>query len=1038
MKYKHISASPIRFSFILMICLFVQSGIKSYADSVPTGEKLEYGFKNPPVSSKSGVYWYFMDGNLSKEGITKDLESMVRVGISHAIFMEVNVGVPRGKVDMLSPKWKDIFKHMLCECERLGVQLTLGGGPGWAGSGGPWVKPEKSMQHLVSSTTIVTGPGTKSISLPKPDPKDPFFKDAQFTPEQRQQRLEFYKDVAVLAFPSPEGIDSLPDTDEKALYYRAPYSSQYGVKQYFPMQASYPDAIGSTVALDGIIDLTSRLKPNGNIEWEVPAGKWTIMRFGARNNGSTTRPAPTPGVGFESDKLDSTALFHHLESFVGELLRSTGFRKRSPDSSSGGLTMLHIDSWEMGSQNWTQKFRMEFQTLRGYDPQPFYPAYSGVIIGSRELSERFLWDMRKTVQELIARNHSGYMREYAHRHGLGLSIEPYDMNPIADLELVSTADVPMCEFWSVGYGYNTTFSVTEATSVAHLRGQPIVPAESFTALGDGWYQHPSRMKNQTDWALAAGVTRFMFHTFQHQSLADSIRPGMTMGGIGVNWNRGQTWWEMGKAYHDYLSRSQYLLQQGRTVSDILYFCPEGNPHTFRAPVSAYEWNPEAPSEAFYTMDGHNKRFSSVEYTGIGLLPDKKGYAFDACPPGLLYEASVKDGRIVFPGGAEYRMLVLPHFETMTPEILRKIKELVYDGATVVGMPPKKSPSLENYPQCDREVASLVKELWGSDLVPFTTEERRVGKGRIIWGEDLVRKQENLYPDYNYTAQILKRMDLPEDFTADGNIRYTHRTLDGCDIYFVSNRTDKPVSTDCIFRVEKKIPELWDPATGEVRELKYYISNEKQTTVPLQFDINQGFFVVFRKSGSAASGGRNFPLLEVFRILDKPWNVSFDPRWGGPVKTTFDRLIDWSTSKNEGIKYYSGTAVYEQSFDIGNPSGKEFYLDLGEVHVMAKVWINGKEAGTVWTYPWHINITGYVKPGENELKIEVVNLWVNRMIGDDYLLYDGIRHGQWPDWIDKGTPHTRTRYTFSTFNPYNRNTPLSRSGLKGPVRIMQIK
>ncbi|MDR1098584.1 MAG: glycosyl hydrolase [Tannerella sp.] len=1030
------------FFFLIMTCLLIQCGsVSSYSDRNSTGKELEEGFKNPPVSAKSGVYWYFMDGNLSKEGITKDLESMVRVGISHALFLEVNVGVPRGRVDMLSPEWKDIFKHMVSECERLGVQLALGGGPGWAGSGGPWVKPEESMQHLVSSATIVEGPGVQTIRLAKPDPKEPFFKDAQFTPEQRQQRLAYYKDVAVLAFPVPERADRPDDTDERALYYRAPYSSQYDVKQYLPMQASCPDATDApdaTVAMDKITDLTSRMKPDGSIEWEVPAGKWTVMRFGARNNGSTTRPAPTPGVGFESDKLDTTALSHHLEAFTGELFRSAGIRKRTQASPSGGLTMLHMDSWEMGSQNWTPKFREEFQSRRGYDPQPFYPAYAGVIVGSRELSERFLWDMRKTVQELIARNHSGYMREYARRYGLKLSIQPYDMNPIADLELAVTADVPMCEFWSVGYGYNTAFSVTEATSAAHLKGQPVVPAESFTALGDGWHRHPGNMKDQTDWALAAGITRFMFHTFQHQSLADSLRPGMTMGGIGVNWNRGQTWWEMGKAFHDYLSRSQFLLQQGRTVSDILYLCPEGNPHVFKAPVSAFESSPETPSSVFYTVDGRNKRFSSVEYTGIGLLPDKKGYAFDACPPGFLHEAKVRNSRIVFPGGAEYRILVLPCFETMTPEVLGKIKELVYEGATVVGLPPKKSPGLQNYPQCDAEVASLVKEIWGDAPVPPATEERAAGKGRIIWGEDIVKRQDNLYPDYDYTAQILQKIGIPEDFTADGSIRYTHRTQDGCDIYFVSNRTGKPVLTDCIFRIDNMIPELWDPLTGEIRELNRFTSKEKQTAVPLQFDSNGGYFIVFRKSGSASADGANFPSLEVFRTLEKPWTVSFDPKWGGPAKAAFTELADWSSSEDERIKYYSGTAVYEQSFNVGDISGKELYLHLGEVHVMAKVWLNGREAGTVWTCPWQLNISDYIKTGENELKIEVVNLWVNRMIGDDYLPYDGIQQGKWPEWIEKGTPHTRTRYTFSTFNPYNRDTPLSPSGLSGPVRILEAK
>ncbi|MFV0419628.1 MAG: glycosyl hydrolase [Dysgonomonas sp.] len=953
---------------------------------------LEEGFRNPPVSAKSGVYWYFMDGNMSKEGMTKDLESMVRVGISHVIFLEVNVGVPRGKVDMLSTEWKDMFKHAVSECERLGVEMTLGVGPGWTGSGGPWVKPEESMKHLVSSSITINSSELKNTVIPQPMPKAPFFGEGSFTPELHKQWLEYYEDVAVLAFPACEGSETITDTDEKALYYRAPYSSAPGVKQFLPMQSSYPDATGAAVNPNDIIEITSWMEPDGSIEGELPPGKWTIMRFGVRNNGAITRPAPTPGLGFESDKLDTIAISHHLDNFVGELFRHIGFQKRTSKSPSGGLTMLHMDSWEMGAQNWTDKFRDEFKSRRGYDPQPYYPAYSGVIVGSKELSERFLWDLRKTVQELILKNHATYIREYAHKFGLGLSIEPYDMNPTADLELAAIADVPMCEYWSEGYGFNTSFSLAEGTSIAHLKGQSVVPAESFTAQFDGWDQYPGKMKNQTDWALAGGVNRFMFHTFQHQCLADSLRPGMTMGPYGVHWDRNQTWWEMGKAYHTYLSRSQFMMQQGRTVSDILYFCPEGNPHVFRAPVSAYE--------------------------GSEFLPDKKGYAFDACPPSFLYSASVKDGKIVFSSGAQYHLLALPLLETMTPEILRKIKELIVNGATVVGMPPKKSPSLQNYPQCDEEIASLVKEIWGESSIPQGMEERIIGKGKIIWGEEILNNQDNLYPDYNCTARILTKMNIPEDFIADGNLRYAHRTSDGYDIYFVANRSGEIVSTECTFRISNMIPELWDAVTGEIREIEHYILQDGQTIIPMQFYVDQSYFVVFRKHGSSSSQGNNFASFTAVQMLDKPWDVSFDPIWGGPEKITLDKLLDWTTSPDDGIKYYSGTAIYEQRFEADNVSGK-IYLDLGEVNVMAKVWLNDKEIGTVWTHPWQLNISNQVKQGENKLKIEVVNLWVNRLIGDLSLPPDSA-------------------YTFTTARRYTKDSPMSKSGLLGPVRILEAR
>ncbi|MEJ7684549.1 MAG: glycosyl hydrolase [Segetibacter sp.] len=391
--------------------------------------------------------------------------------------------------------------------------------------------------------------------------------------------------MAVLAFPTSAIDKKIEDIDEKALYYRAPYSSVPGVKQYLPSLSVYADLPKSTaIAKDQIIDISKHLLPDGTLNWKVPAGNWTIMRFGRRNNGAVTRPAPLPGLGFESDKFDTAALNAHLNEYIGKLLRKTG----EPDTESlGGLKMLHMDSWEMGAQNWTSQLRKEFIKRRGYDPLPFYPVYAGNIVESAEVSERFLWDLRLTSQELVLDYHAAQVKRYGHRHGLGLSIEPYDMNPTADLELGAMADVPMCEFWSKDYGFNSSFSCIEATSIAHVNGISLVPAEAFTAeKNEGWKQYPGSMKDQSDWALAAGINRFVFHTFQHQSLDDKWRPGMTMGPYGVHWDRGQTWWPMVEGYHGYITRCQFILQQGRTVADILYLTPEGSPHVFRPPSSA--------------------------------------------------------------------------------------------------------------------------------------------------------------------------------------------------------------------------------------------------------------------------------------------------------------------------------------------------------------------------------------------------------------------------------------------------------------------
>lgn len=996
---------PFLISFIGFLCF-------QFASQAQVG-KLKAGFLNPPDSAKPGVYWYFMDGNMSARSITSDLESMKKAGISNLIFLEVNVGIPRGSVDFLSEEWQSMFAHAVKEVKRLGIEITLGIGPGWTGSGGPWVPVSQSMQHLVSSTVNITGGTTQQIKLPVPQPKAPYFGEGAFTPELRKQWNDFYEDIAVIAYPTPaETSVKIADIDEKALYYRAPYSSVKGVKQYLPYTATYPEVTKDAVIdKSKIIDLTAKLRADGTLNWTAPNGKWTVMRLGKRNNGAITRPAPVPGLGFEEDKFDTVALKSHLENYIGKLLRKAGM----PDAAvPGGLKRLHIDSWEMGAQNWTGNFRAEFIKRRGYDPLPYYPVYAGNVVESNEISERFLWDLRQTSQELVLENHAGYVKKYAHKLGLKLSIEPYDMNPTADLELGNIADVPMCEFWSKGYGFNSSFSCMEATSIGHINGKSLIPAEAFTADNDMWKQYPGSMKNQGDWAFATGINRFVYHTFQNQFLADSLRPGATMGPYGVHWDRNQTWWPMVKGYHDYVSRCQYMLQQGRAVADVLYLTPEGSPHVFRPPSSA--------------MDGDE------------VIPDRKGYNFDGCSPAQLYKATVQNGQIVFPGGASYRLLVLPAVKTMTRALLQKITELISNGATVVGSPPLKSPGLSDYPRCDEQLAAMATKLWGSLQEPSEQTEHKFGKGKLIWGGDLNNNIDNLYPAYQLTAAILKKMHIEQDFTANGQLRYTHRVVGNDDVYFVSNRTDQQVVATALFRTGNNAVQLWDPITASVWVLPEYSRNGELTSVPLKFEPYQSYFVLFTKNISAVNH-KNFADYRTIKTLSGPWQVSFDPKWGGPRSVQFDMLKDWTQRPEDGIKYYSGTAIYRKTFDL--PAGgllqknKKISLDLGEVNNMARVKINGKNVGILWTAPWRIDISTADLKKHNLLEIEVVNLWPNRLIGDERLPDDGIQgDGRWPEWLIKGMPRKSQRFTFTTHKFYTKDSPLLKSGLIGPVTIQQ--
>ncbi|RYG23007.1 hypothetical protein EON82_15370, partial [bacterium] len=652
--------------------------------AVAAPDDLLRGFLNPPASARPWVYWYFMEGNITREGLTADLEAMRKAGLGGGIMLEVNIGVPKGPVRYMSPEWQALVGHAAREADRLGLGIKLGTGPGWCGTGGPWVKPDDAMQHLVASRTVVEGPLASVGVLPQPKPRTPFFGLDTLTSELRKQWEEFYRDEVVLAMLTPADGPSLRDLDEKALVYRAPFSSQAGVRPFLEGDAGLS---GASVSSSKVVDLTSRLRPDGTLDWPVPPGRWTILRFGRTLTGQTSRPAPEAGLGFETDKFEKAGISAHLETFVNPLIRK-------------GVTGLHFDSWEMGAQNWSPHFRALFRKKRGYDPLRYLPVMAGLIVDSADVSERFLWDLRQTAQELVIENHLGTIKRKARANGLGLSIEPYDMNPSSDLALGGAADEPMGEFWSKGYGFKTEYSCFEAASIGHTMGRRVIGAEAFTSDDrDAWLQHPASMKEQGDWALAAGINKFYFHRYQHQPSNDL--PGMTMGPYGVHWERTQTWWDMVPAYHTYLSRCQQLLRQGLPVADILYLVPEGAPNVFQPPASAM----------------------------IGELPDRRGYNFDGCAPDALLRAKTKDGRIVFPDGMSYRLLVLPRMETMTPRLLRKVCELVAEGATVVGNPPSRSPSLVGYPASDEEVRRLAGELWASG---------RFGKGRVF--RDLAESQ----------------------------------------------------------------------------------------------------------------------------------------------------------------------------------------------------------------------------------------------------------------------------------------------------------
>ncbi|MBQ6617616.1 MAG: hypothetical protein IJH67_14750 [Thermoguttaceae bacterium] len=653
-------------------------------------------FLSPPQAAKPGAYWFFMDANLSKEGMAADLAAMKQAGLARAIPLEVALGAPKGKVDYMSPEWLDCWRFAAAEAEKQGIELTIPAGPGWCGAGGAWIAPENSMQHLRCSVTKVSGPGLVNVNLPVPEPRVPYFGMGSLGQFENQWR-EFYKDVAVIAYPTPRQEYRLADWEEKALFYRPPYSSVRGVKPYLtPDKTELPaDAV---IPFDKIIDVSRFMDANGVLQWTAPEGDWTILRLGRRLTGQTTRPAPSAGLGLECDKFEKSGFDQNYEKFLSQFLAV------------GKFTTLHHDSWEMSSQNWSENFRRHFIEKRGYDPLPWTPVMFGVPVESVEKSERFLWDLRRTAQELVYENNVEYMKRLGAKRGLNFSTEAYDLNPAGDLYLFRSADVPMGEFWSHNYGLNSEFSVIEAVSSGHTCGKKIIGAEAFTSSNDRWLQYPGAMKQQTDWALCAGINRFIFHRMFHQPTDDN-RPGYSLSVHGVHWDRTQTWWSMAHAYHLYVARCQALLQRGLPSADVLYLDREGAPTVFTPPNSA---------------------------TSLISLPDRMEYNFDGCCPETLIErAAVKDGKIVFPDGMTYSVLVLPDSDAMTVALAQKLRQLHDAGAVIVGKRPKKSPSLAELGQ-DKRVAQLTDFLPESLPPQFEQDgfdlNQAIQKAKWVWSD----------------------------------------------------------------------------------------------------------------------------------------------------------------------------------------------------------------------------------------------------------------------------------------------------------------
>ena len=1143
-----------RGTFLYLVILVMLAAFSSVSETANTLQELREGFQHPPDSARPWVYWFWVDGNITREGITADLEAMQRVGIGGAILFDVDQRIPPGPVRFGSAEWRELFQHALHEAARLGLQLSVHNSAGWTGSGGPWITPDLAMRQIVSSKTNVTGPekfsgplprlmdeklsrsvatlafpalvgeGTRPVrfspritdrdsklvsvtnlldgdpktfvALPAPTRRKPQYLQLEFaepytasqlklTGTARAQSFQGELQVSddgrkfrqVREFLSARSGVNLPFEQTSAHFYRIVFiGTEAGQKQLefselelsplYRIKFFHPKAgLGALPAQeaqqqnlptippeglikpDTIVDLTTNIDAAGNLMWDVPKGNWTILRIAHSPVGTMNHPARPDGDGLESDKLNREATETHFHGFLAKLVADSDASARK------AFVGAHIDSWEIGFQNWTPNFPEEFHKRRSYDMHRFLPALTGRYVESAEESERFLWDMRRTVADLLADNYATFLAELLHSNAMQLSIQGYGSlgdGPFDDLVYGSRADVPMAEFW-LGTNANPKLELHSVASEAHICGKKIAAAESFTSYPEfsAWREHPFMLKPLADVAFCEGINRLAIHRYAHQPWPDRA-PGMTMGPWGVHYERTQTWWEQSKPWHEYLTRCQFLLQQGSFVADICYLTKEGSycKPPFRSAL-------EPP------------------------LPD--GYDYDLISPeALLKNASVRDGRLVLPDGMSYAVLVVPNVDRMTPELLRRIRELVESGAMVFGPRPVKSPSLANYPKCDAEVEKLAAEVWSS-CDGKTVKEHRFGKGVVMWGKGLdeVLGRAGASPDFQ---TISASSGLP--------LAWIHRRVSGSDIYFVANWRDQPLAVDCRFRASSGEPEIWHADSGRFERPAEWWKESGATTVPLRFDPGGSLFVVFsegakgldpvrsvtRNSQNETTAQLTFDAVGKLQLLGSKtgvykvqmvsgkafqteikslpdpipisgkWRLTFPTNSGAPASITLDALRSWSEHVDPGVKYFSGTAEYSISFSLsGNVfgPGRQLSLDLGRVAVIAEVKLNGKDCGVLWKPPYETDITAAAKAGENVLQIKAVNCWPNRLIGDEQLPPDckwadssklEVPIAEWPQWLLEGKPSPAGRHTFTTWKHWGKDSALLDSGLLGPVMI----
>lgn len=1136
-------------------------------NAVHAAQPVEADFREPPEWTRPCCYWYWMNDNVSTEGITRDLEAMAAVGIGEAFVGNIYLDEePPGDVPVLSELWWQMIEHAIREGGRVGVDVGLFNCPGWSQSGGPWIGPERAMRYVNTAELRVDGPTHFRGKLPELDqPAQDIAVLAFAVPEEDgntaadhlveltctpnladAERLFDGKKDAACRFPEPSGkaktivmdirldgpftarsltlwpgrIDfivqcvleargedgqfheirnficdrSNPSISVGPMVYgpvavafdavqsehfrltltqihkrtalveielsAAPRLESYIEKQlgkvsqspvlkwdtYMWPPSTEPKEADLAVEPMGVLDISEHLSDDGTLDWQVPAGKWVILRVGMTPTGTKNSPAAPHGRGYEVDKMSRRAVAYHFEQYIGKVLQ------RMPEADRTAFKKVVADSYETGPENWTEGFAEEFEDTYGYNPLEWLPVMTGRLVGSADQSERFLWDLRRLVADKVARGYVGGLREQCDEHGLNLWLENYGHwgFPGEFLQYGGQSDMLGGEFWI--QGPLGDIECRAAASAAHVYGKNRVYAEAFTSAGPMWRTHPWTFKKRGDWAYTEGINHFVLHVYIHQ-FQDRRLPGVNAW-FGTEFNRNNTWFAECGAWIDYLRRCHYMLQQGYNVADVCYFIGED------VPKMTGQREPKLPA----------------------------GYAYDFVNAEAIEMMTLRDGYFVLPSGARYRLMVLPPVETMRPEVLQKLETLVQAGGAILGDPPSRSPSMENYPDCDRLVRALAERMW-QDCDGDQKTRVDYGGGQIFRGVGIKAALDQLR-----LAPAVAGLD-PE-----GQL-FVHRGDVGMDLFFISNQRDQGVLLSPVFRVQGRRPELWHPDRGSIELPACYRQDGDGVRVPLRLEARGSVFVVFRRPAeveavrtvkrdgqeiwsaqrdlepkvaawpavwatveqgairveSSGSGDVELELADGSHRLVKvdaipdamdipgPWQVSFDPQRGGPEQVTFDHLLSWPDHPEEDIRYYSGTAVYHTTFEVSADwldAGRRITLDLGDVQIMAKVRLNGRELISLWKPPFTAEVGDKLRVGQNQLEVEVVNSWANRIIGDEQYPSDctwetvavGQYLKQWPEWFVEKQPRPTPRQTLYTVKHMPMDMNLMRSGLIGPVRL----